>query len=349
MGKREIVGVTPGSPAWKAGIRPGEKLLSVNGKELLDVLDYKFHTYDAELSLVVEGEDGERTVSLTKGEGEDLGLDFETYLMDKARSCANRCVFCFVDQLPRGMRDTLYFKDDDSRLSFLMGNYITLTNLSEREIQRICDLHISPINISVHATEPELRALLLGHRDGGRGLEIMKRLAEAGITMNCQIVACPGLNDGEHLLRTMEDLEALYPEVNSVSVVPVGLTKHREGLYPLTPYDREKAASVSSGYIPDPDQVMESGSGICFDYASLAASMLRSQGVPVKIIFGYVGSEGDLYHAWNMYYTEESGWVSVEFEVGPDDWNRMDLTFSANGEDSDFIGDGSNYTEVFIY
>lgn len=261
MGKREIIGVTPGSPAWKAGIRPGEKLLSVNGKELLDVLDYKFHTYDAELSLVVEGEDGERTVSLTKEEGEDPGLDFETYLMDKARSCANRCVFCFVDQLPRGMRDTLYFKDDDSRLSFLMGNYITMTNLSEREIQRICDLHISPINISVHATEPELRALLLGHRDGGRGLEIMKRLAEAGITMNCQIVACPGLNDGEHLLRTMEDLAALYPEVNSVSVVPVGLTKHREGLYPLTPYDREKAARVV-------DMVEEFGRGCMEKYGT---------------------------------------------------------------------------------
>ena len=244
MGRTVIQSVDPGSPAKKAGVQPGESLKQVNGHPIADVLDYKYHTYDPELTLVLEKDGEERTVKVRHREGEDLGLNFETYLMDKARSCANRCIFCFVDQLPCGMRESLYFKDDDARLSFLMGNYITLTNLTDREAQRICDLHISPINISVHATEPELRSMLLGHVKGGRGLELMRKFADAGITMNCQIVACPGINDGEHLQRSMEYLAAMYPAVNSVSIVPVGLTRHREGLYPLKPYDKESAASV---------------------------------------------------------------------------------------------------------
>ena len=244
MGRTLIKSVDPGSPAERAGIRPGEVLKRVNGHTIVDVLDYKFHTYDSALTLVLERDGEERTVRLRHREGEDLGLNFETYLMDKARCCANRCIFCFVDQLPKGMRESLYFKDDDARLSFLMGNYITLTNLTDREAQRICDLHISPINISVHSTEPELRSMLLGHVKGGRGLELMKQFAGAGITMNCQIVSCPGINDGEHLQKSMEDLEALYPAVNSVSIVPVGLTKHRQGLYPLKPYDEVSAGEV---------------------------------------------------------------------------------------------------------
>lgn len=237
--------VDPHSPAQRAGVKAGEKLVQVNGHPIIDVLDYKFYTYDPKLSLLLERPDGKtHTVKVRKQEGEELGLNFETYLMDKARCCANRCIFCFVDQLPKGMRDTLYFKDDDARLSFLMGNYITLTNLSQRELDRIAELRVSPINISVHATEPELRAMLLGHRNGGRVMEIMERFAQAHITMNCQIVACPGVNDGKHLQKTMEDLESLYPYVKSVSIVPVGLTCHREGLYPLRPYDREKASAV---------------------------------------------------------------------------------------------------------
>lgn len=233
------------SPAHKAGIRAGEKLVQVNGHPIIDVLDYKFYTYDSKLSLVVEKADGkQRTVKVRKSEGEDLGLEFETYLMDKARCCANRCIFCFVDQLPKGMRDTLYFKDDDARLSFLMGNYITLTNLSPRELDRIVELRVSPINISVHATEPELRAMMLGHRNGGKVMEIMQRFAQAHITMNCQIVLCPGVNDGDHLKKSMEDLAALYPYVKSVSVVPVGLTCHREGLFKLEPYYNENASAV---------------------------------------------------------------------------------------------------------
>ena len=181
---------------------------------------------------------------MKKPVGGELGLEFETYLMDRARACSNRCVFCFVDQLPRGLRKTLYFKDDDARLSFLTGNYITMTNLSERELQRIIDLRISPINISVHATEPELRAKLLGNPEGAKGYELMKKLADGGITMNCQIVCCPGLNDGEALSRSMRDLAELYPQVNTVSIVPVGLTKHREHLYPLTPFDARGAADT---------------------------------------------------------------------------------------------------------
>lgn len=241
----KIQSVDPGSPAARAGVRPGETLLEIGGHRVVDVLDYKYHGYDARLTLTLKAEDGTvRTVALSKEEGEDPGLNFETYLMDCARSCANKCIFCFVDQLPKGMRETLYFKDDDARLSFLMGNYITLTNLSDREAQRIIDLHISPINVSVHATDPALRGMLLGFPNGGRGLDLMGRFAEAGISMNCQIVACPGINDGPALQKSMEDLLGMYPAVSSVSIVPVGLTKHRQGLYPLEAYVPETAAAV---------------------------------------------------------------------------------------------------------
>ena len=245
MAKNQIQSVAPGSPAHQAGVRPGECLAAVNGHPIVDVLDYKYHSYDPELTLTLTSEAGERRVELVKDVGEDLGLTFATYLMDRARSCANHCVFCFVDQMPPGMRESLYFKDDDARLSFLMGNYITLTNLSRRELQRICELHISPINISVHATDPEVRRLLLGNqRRGGECLEHMRTVAQAGIVMNCQIVACPGLNDGAVLQQSMEDLASLYPQVKSVSVGPVGLTRHRQGLYPLRPYTPEGAGAV---------------------------------------------------------------------------------------------------------
>jgi putative radical SAM enzyme (TIGR03279 family) len=239
--KSVIKSVERGSPISRKA-KVGERLVSINGHIIHDVLDYKYYAYDRNLVIELESPDGGiHAVRVRKSEGEDLGLEFETYLMDRARSCANRCVFCFVDQLPQGMRPTMYFKDDDARLSFLTGNYITLTNLSERELQRIIDLRISPINVSVHATEPALRAKLLGCPRGAEGYAQMQRLAAGGITMNCQIVCCPGLNDGEQLSRTMQDLAVLYPKVRSVSVVPVGLTKYREGLYPLTPFDRKKA------------------------------------------------------------------------------------------------------------
>ena len=245
MSLTKIASVDPHSPARKAGVRPGETLTHINGHPIVDVLDYKFYAYDPRLELTLTEENGgSRTLRIRKEEGEDLGLNFETYLMDRARSCANKCIFCFVDQMPPGMRDTLYFKDDDARLSFLMGNYMTLTNLSQREIQRIIDLRIGPINISVHATDPELRTAMLKNPRAGECLEIMSRFAKAGIEMNCQIVACPGVNDGPALARTMEDLGKLHPAVTSVAVVPVGVTKFREGLCRIEPYTKEQAAAL---------------------------------------------------------------------------------------------------------
>ena len=244
MAQNVIKSVDAGSPLAHR-VRPGEALLSVNGKLIRDVLDYKYHTYDRHLLLELKTPEGKlRLVRVRKAEGQDLGLDFETYLMDRPRSCANRCVFCFIDQNPPGMRKSIYFKDDDARLSFLMGCYITLTNLTEREIERIIALHVSPVNISVHATEPALRQKLLGNPRAGEAMALMRRFADAHITMNCQIVCCPGLNDGAALLRTLTDLKTLYPAVQSVSVVPVGLTCHRTGLPELTPFTRETAAET---------------------------------------------------------------------------------------------------------
>ena len=241
----KIKSLDAGSPAARAGVRPGETLLEISGHRVVDVLDYKFYGYDARLTLTLLGTDGQRrTVKVRKGEGVDLGLNFETYLMDRARSCANQCVFCFVDQMPPGMRKTLYFKDDDARLSFLMGNYITLTNLSSRELQRIIDLRVSPINISVHTTDPELRTQMLKNPRAGECLAVMTRLAQAGIRMNCQVVACPGINDGPALDRTLQELGALYPAVESVAVVPVGVTRFREGLCPIAPYTPDQAAAL---------------------------------------------------------------------------------------------------------
>ncbi len=234
-----IASVDPGSPL-DGKVFPGDQLRYINHHTIHDVLDYKYWAYDEEL--VMEFRDAGE-VRIRKQTGQDPGLNFETYLMDKPTSCANKCVFCFVDQLPKGMRPTLYFKDDDARLSFLTGNYITCTNLSERELQRICDLRISPLNISVHATDPELRCRLLGNRRGGEIMNILTRFAQAGIFMECQIVCVPGWNDGAALDKTMHDLAGFYPNVESVSIVPVGLTRYREGLTPLSPFTQEQAAA----------------------------------------------------------------------------------------------------------
>lgn len=237
-----ITYIDKNSVASDKNIKPGDTLVRINGHKIKDVLDYKFHSYDARLLLEVHDAKGKiRLIRVSKPEGMDLGLTFESYLMEDARSCANKCVFCFVDQLPKGLRETLYFKDDDNRLSFLQGNYVTLTNLSNNEIQRMIDMRLSPLNISVHSTEPELHTLLLGNEKSARGLEAMRRFKTAGMTMNCQIVCCPGLNDGVHLERSMKDLAEMHPAVKSVSVVPVGLTKFREGLYELKPFDLDLA------------------------------------------------------------------------------------------------------------
>ena len=239
--RNRIKTVAPESPAARAGIRPGDKLLRVNGNRIADVLDYMYFAYDEESVFEMERDGEIFTAAVEKDAGQDAGLEFEEYLMDGMRSCANNCVFCFVDQMPPGMRETLYFKDDDVRLSFLTGSYLTLTNMGEREVQRVIDLKISPINVSVHTMDPDLRCLMLGNKNAGRGIEILKRFARAGIELNCQIVCCPGLNDGRELARTMRRLARLAPQVHSCSVIPVGLTRFREGLYPLKPFDRELA------------------------------------------------------------------------------------------------------------
>ena len=223
-----ITHIDKNSPADGKNIRAGDILVRINGHKIRDVLDYKYYSYDARLLLEIHDSGGKiKLLRVSKPEGTDLGLGFETYLLDKPRSCANKCVFCFVDQLPKGLRETLYFKDDDNRLSFLQGNYVTLTNLADSEIQRMIGMRLGPLNISVHSTEPALHSLLLGNRKSARGLEALRRFKDAGMTMNCQIVVCPGLNDGEHMERTMRDLADMYPAVRSVSVVPVGLTKYR--------------------------------------------------------------------------------------------------------------------------
>lgn len=239
----KIFDVTTGSHADKAGIKKGETLLSINSNEIVDVLDYRFYQVNRKLTLEVEDENKNvRTIEMTKGEYEEIGLEFETYLMDKQHSCRNKCIFCFIDQLPKGMRESLYFKDDDSRLSFLFGNYITLTNITEHEIDRIIKMHISPINVSVHTTNPELRCKMMNNRFAGDTLKYLKRFADAGITLNCQIVSCPGINDGDELVRTLTDLEKLG--VNMTAIVPVGLTRYRENLYPLVPYNKETAGQT---------------------------------------------------------------------------------------------------------
>ena len=209
----KILNVIPASPADKAGIKPGSRLVSVNGSEINDVLDYMFY-------------------------GDDFGLEFETYLMDEQKHCRNKCIFCFIDQLPCGMRNTLYFKDDDSRLSFLQGNYISLTNLTERDVHRIIEMKLS-LNVSVHTTDKNLRVRMLGNPEAGRVLDYLYMIAGAGVEVNAQIVICPGINDGDELEKTLTDLSAL--KLNSIACVPVGLTKHREGLEPLMPFTRETA------------------------------------------------------------------------------------------------------------
>ena len=239
-----ITDVVKGSPAERHGIRPGDYLVSVNGNGIADVLDYRFYLCEKKLHIITTRDGTERPVDIKKGEYDDIGLEFETFLMDKKHSCRNKCIFCFIDQLPRGMRDTLYFKDDDSRLSFLQGNYITMTNLDDADIDRIIKMKMSPINISVHTTNPELRVFMLKNPNAGKSLSYLKRFADAGTEMNCQIVLCRGVNDGAELERTMHDLACLYPAVTSVSIVPAGMTCYRKGLYPLTPFSREEAAAV---------------------------------------------------------------------------------------------------------
>ena len=240
-----IKSVAKGSIAEELNIEPNDTLISIDGEYLVDVFDYYYMVNSDFLVLLIRKQDGEEwEIEIEKDFDEDLGIEFETNLMDEYRSCTNKCIFCFIDQMPKGMRETLYFKDDDSRLSFLQGNYITLTNMKDKDIDRIIKYHLCPINISVHTTNPELRCMMLHNRFAKDALEKIKRLADAAIEMNGQVVLCKDVNDGDELKRTIEDLSKYLPHMRSVSVVPSGLTKYRDGLYPLKPFTKEDAIAV---------------------------------------------------------------------------------------------------------
>ena len=241
----QITGVEKKSYAEKAGILAGDTLVSIGGNEINDVLDYRFYITEKKLNITVERNGERKDFSIKKkDEYDDIGLEFETYLMDKKQTCRNKCIFCFIDQNPHGMRKDIYFKDDDSRLSFFFGNYITLTNISEKDIERIIKMRISPVNISVHTTNPELRVKMMNNKHAGESLRFLDMLSEGGIQMNAQIVLCKNVNDGKELEKTITDLSAYYPNIGSIAVVPSGLTAHREGLYPLEPFNKEDAAAV---------------------------------------------------------------------------------------------------------
>ncbi|MBQ2842466.1 MAG: DUF512 domain-containing protein [Clostridia bacterium] len=240
-----ISGVQKGSIAEKKKINKGDRLLSINRNEINDVLDYRFYINETKLILSLETADGKsKLVMIKKDEFEDIGLEFETYLMDKQRSCKNKCIFCFIDQLPEGLRKSLYFKDDDSRLSFLFGNYITLTNLTDSEAERIIKMHISPVNISVQTMNPELRVKMMANPKAGESLKYLYKFAESGIAVNTQLVLCPGINDGEELEFSLNELAKLYPAVQSIAAVPVGLSDHRQGLYNIEPYNEKTAGET---------------------------------------------------------------------------------------------------------
>ncbi len=274
--------IVPGSIAEELELTEGDYLISVNGEQLEDIFDYQYLVEDEYLELVVKKADGEEwELEIEKDEDEDIGLVFENGLMDEYRSCTNSCVFCFIDQMPPGMRDTLYFKDDDSRLSFLQGNYITLTNMKQKDIDRIIRFHWSPINISVQTTNPKLRCEMLKNRFAGKVLSYLRQLYEAGITMNGQIVLCPGLNDGEELKRTLTDLCEYIPLMQSVSVVPVGLTKYREGLYPLSPVD-EQAAKETLSIIRGFRKKIYAEHGIHFVHASDEIYLMADEPIPAE-------------------------------------------------------------------
>ena len=241
----KIFSVESGSPCSKKKISAGDILHSINSNEINDVLDYRFYINDTRLVMDIEKPDGSRhKVKIKKGETDDPGLEFETYLMDKQHHCKNKCIFCFIDQLPKGLRDSLYFKDDDSRLSFLFGNYITLTNLTQHDIDRIIKMHISPVNISVHTMNPKLRVEMMKNPNAGESLKFIHQLAQAGIKINTQLVLCNGINDGKELEYSLSELAKLYPAVQSIAAVPVGLSDHREGLCHLEPYTKKTACEV---------------------------------------------------------------------------------------------------------
>ena len=285
----EITGIVIGSPADKSGVKKGDILVSVNGHKVNDVLDYMYYSSESTVVLLLKRQDKHIFLKLRKSEYDDLGLEFDTFLMDKKQSCCNKCVFCFIDQMPEGMRETLYFKDDDARLSFLHGNYVTLTNLKQEDIDRIIRMKLN-VNISVHTTNPELRCEMMHNRFAGEKLDFLRQLSEAGISMNCQIVLCSGLNDGDELRRTLTDLGGLMPNISSVAIVPVGLTRFRDGLYPLTMFDKEgaeKAIDIISGF--QEKFLHEYGTRLVF----ASDELYLTAGIPVP--------DGDFYEEYPQY------------------------------------------------
>ncbi len=312
----QITAVDAGSPAEKAGIHAGQTLVSINGHRVRDVLDYKFYGYDSHLSLVIADEKKEKKISLHKMEGQDLGLSFDTYLMDAQRGCANRCVFCFIDQLPEGMRSSLYFKDDDARMSFLLGNYISMTNLSEEDVRRIIAMRISPLNISVHTTNPQLREKMLGNPRGGESLKYLEKFVEAGLRIQAQIVVCPGWNDGEELRRTLEDLGKMHPAVVSVAVVPVGLTKHRCGLEQLRPVTKQDALDTLE-IIDAARQKCRDEHGDVFFYAADEFYLKAGLPYPPEEYYGDYPQLENGVGLFSMFEQELRGALSLEEEEMP--------------------------------
>ena len=293
MGHKHIIkSVEEGSIAWEMGIESGDKLLRINNKEIEDVFDYHYYVNDEELLVLIEKADGEEwELEIEKDYEDDLGIEFEQGLMDEYRSCHNKCMFCFIDQMPKGMRETLYFKDDDSRLSFLQGNYVTLTNMKDKDIQRIIEYHLEPINISIHTTNPELRCKMLHNRFAGDALEKVQTLYEHGIMMNGQIVLCKGVNDGEELERSISDMVKWLPNLQSVSVVPVGLTKYRDGLYPLESFTKEDAKEVLTTIRKWQDKIFEEY-GTHFIHASDEWYILAEEDIPEEEKYdGYIQLE----------------------------------------------------------
>ncbi len=290
--EHRIKEVRAGSIGEELELQPGDMLLAVNGEPVEDIFDYQFMIEENEVILLIRKADGEEwELEIEKEESEDLGLVFENSLMDEYHSCRNKCMFCFIDQMPKGMRETLYFKDDDSRLSFLQGNYITLTNMSDKDINRIIRFHLAPINISVHTTNPELRCRMLTNRFAGEALKKIDRLYEAEIPMNGQIVLCKGVNDGAELERSIRDLLKYAPVMRSVSVVPVGLTKYRDGLYPLEPFTKEDAREVLRLIRSYQKQAYEQY-GIHFIHASDEWYILAEEEIPTADMYdGYIQYE----------------------------------------------------------
>lgn len=287
-----IARIEPGSIAEEMEIEAGDRLLEINGQAVEDVFDYQYLTQDEYVEVLVAKPSGEEwLLEIDKDYEEDLGIIFENGLMDDYRSCSNKCIFCFIDQMPPGMRPTLYFKDDDSRLSFLQGNYVTLTNMSDVDVERIIKYHMSPINISFQTTNPELRCRMLHNRFAGEALKKVDRFYEAGIEMNGQIVLCKGFNDGEELERSIRDLTRYLPHLKSVSVVPVGLSKYRDGLEPLEPFEREDAKAVI-GQIRRWQEKLYPEYGLHFVHASDEWYVLAGEELPPEETYdGYLQLE----------------------------------------------------------